>query len=123
MDSETGDVLARMTGISELIQLALERNSARQEEIGHRVRELLPSSEPMAWRESNFPVDTIRAPLREADRLLENIYVMDGQNPVVSQTPHLGDLRQRHGELIQATFIELGSQRLNASAVRLKAIA
>ncbi len=115
MDSETGDVLARMTGISDLIQLALERNSARQEEIGHRVRELLPSSEPMAWRESNFPVDTIRAPLREADRLLENIYVMDGQNPVVSQTPHLGDLRQRHGELIQATFIELGSQRLNAS--------
>lgn len=115
MDSETGDVLARMAGISDLIQLALERNWARQEEIEYRVRELFPSSEPKTWGESNFPVDTIRAPLREADRLLENIYVTEEQNPVVSQTPHLRDLRQRFGELIQATFIELGSQRLNAS--------
>lgn len=115
MDSETGDVLARMSGIPELIQLALQRNLARQEEIGHQVRELFPSMGPRVWRESNFPVDTIRAPLRVADRLLGNIYVTDGQNPVVSQTPHLRDLRQRYGELVQSTFIELGSQRLNAS--------
>jgi hypothetical protein len=115
LDSETGDVLAKVAGISQLIQLALERNSARQEEIEHQVRELFPSKEPRAWHESNFPVDIIRAPLREADRLLGNIYVTDELNPGVSQMPHLRELRQRYGELVQATFIELGSQRLNAS--------
>ncbi|MCW1985376.1 UNVERIFIED_ORG: hypothetical protein M2348_001108 [Sphingomonas sp. R1F5B] len=115
MDSEVEVVLARMAGVSNRIQLALDRNWARQEEIAHRVRELCPSSGPKTWRESKFSVDTIRAPLREADRLLENIYVTDGKNPVAFETPHLRDLRQRYGELIQATFIELGSQRLNAS--------
>lgn len=115
MDSETADTLARVAGISEFIQLALERNSARQEEIGHRVRELFPSKEPRAWHESNFPIDIIRAPLQEADRLLKNFYVTDGENPAGSQTPYLWDLRKRYGELLQGNFIELGSQRMNAS--------
>ncbi|WP_265528778.1 hypothetical protein [Sphingomicrobium marinum] len=115
MDSETGDVLAQVAGISQLIQLALERNLARGEEIGQQVRELFPSKEPLFWNESNVPVDNIRAPLREAERLLRDINITDGPNPGVSETPHLRELRQRYGELVQATFIELGSQRLNAS--------
>lgn len=115
MGSETEDMLARVAGASELIQRALERNSARQEEIERNLRELFPSREPRAWRESNFLIDNIRAPLREAERLLEQIYIKDGQNPVIAETPHLRDVRQRLGELVQATFIELGSQRLNAS--------
>lgn len=87
----------QVAGISQLIQLALESNLAREEEIAHQVRELFPSKKPLFWHESNFPVDTIRAPLREAERLLRDIYITDGPNPGVSETPHLRELRQRYG--------------------------
>lgn len=115
MDSEIADLLAELSDVVENIQLALKRNATRQEEIGHRVRELVPSTELRAWRDSNFPVDIIRDPLRVAEQRLENIYVTDGQYPIFSQTPYLRNLKRQYGELVQSTFIELGSQRLNAS--------
>lgn len=115
MSREVDDALVKMAGVSELIQLALERNMTRQEEIEHHLRELSPSPKPTAWRDRNLSVDLVRAPLREADRILEDIYINDEQKLGPPRTPHLRDLRQRYGELVQASFIEIGSHRLNAS--------
>ncbi|WP_380879553.1 hypothetical protein ACFB49_22930 [Sphingomonas sp. DBB INV C78] len=119
MNTETKDVLGRMVNLSGLIETALVAHARRQSEITEKLKLFGGEKEGRVWQGSNYPIEAIREPLLEAERMLTQIYGLDGADEealaAISSSPFLTGLGERYGEALRLAAIERRCWRMNAS--------